>query len=310
MAQSSAARINQIDPSLYLITLPIPLAGFDDFIGCWVSTGDPTIIVDAGPMVSASALLAALAELGVRQPELILLTHIHVDHAGGMGRVARQFPKAAVVCHPKSVEHLLDPQKLWQGTLSTLGPKLAQTYQPFEPLSAKVILPADQLRAVQIRALPTPGHAAHHYSYLLDNRLLFVGEAAGIYLPMTQPDLYLRPATPPRFFMETYLQSLDRLIALNPQAVCYGHLGIGRDPGAWFKLHREQILRWKEWITPWFERSQKDPQGSLEACVEELLGLDPLLAGYRFLPTAIQQRERGFMGNAVKGYFGYLASEP
>ncbi len=212
---AASTHIQHIEEQLYLISLQVPIDGFKGFIGAWVHTGNPMVVVDVGPAVSAPQLLAALAELGSQSPDLILLTHIHIDHAGGIGRVAEAFPRATVVCHPKGADHLIDPERLWQGSLKTLG-DVAKAYGPIAPLATWQLFPAYRPIHPGIAAIDTPGHAAHHYSFLLDD-LLFAGEAGGVNLPLEDNRVYLRPATPPRFFLETSLDSIDKLLAVEPR---------------------------------------------------------------------------------------------
>ncbi|MCK7504193.1 MAG: MBL fold metallo-hydrolase [Desulfobacterales bacterium] len=95
--------------------------GFADFISAWLVQGRPSFLVDVGPASTAGQLLAALDTLGVTRLDYILLTHIHLDHAGAIGQVARRFPAARIVCHEKGIPHLVDPTQLWEGTRKVLG---------------------------------------------------------------------------------------------------------------------------------------------------------------------------------------------
>ena len=299
--------IHTYDDQVYRIALPVPIDGFEGFISAWVHAADPVCIVDAGPAVSSRALLSSLEQLGIDRIDYILLTHIHIDHAGGVKSLSDAFPDTPVVCHPKGIAHVAAPERLWQGSLKTLG-KIAETYGPIEAVPEQRILGADRLQVQHLTAIPTPGHAAHHYSYKI-NDYLFAGEAAGNCLPLDDGGCYLRPATPPRFFLETHLQSLDRLIALNPDRVCFGHVGMQTDAGRLLAAHRDQLLRWKEMIQPFFESRQDNEAATLEACRDHLIENDPLLSGFSSLPTSVQERERGFIINSIKGYFGYLSQQ-
>jgi len=302
----SKANIQQFQDDLYLISLPVSIEGFDGFIGAWVHTGDPKVIVDVGPSATVPCLLSALAEIDAGPPELILLTHIHIDHAGGIGDLAAAFPHATVVCHPKGVEHLIDPERLWQGSLKTLG-DIARVYGPITPLAARQVLASDQLSVPNIECIETAGHAVHHISFLKGD-LLFAGEVGGVHLPMEEVQTYLRPATPPRFFLETSVNSIDRILAKEPRQICYGHIGMRNDAVRMLRTHREQLLRWKEIVRPFFDGVQGDQNPeAMQACSQHLLDNDPLLAGFVHLPPEVQQRERGFMLNSIKGYWGYLA---
>jgi glyoxylase-like metal-dependent hydrolase (beta-lactamase superfamily II) len=302
------ARIRQYQDDLFLVSLPVPIAGFQGFIGAWVVPGDPMIIVDPGPAATVPDLLEALAELDAGSPELILLTHIHIDHAGGAGDLAAAFPQATVVCHPRAVAHLIDPERLWRGSLETLG-DIARLYGPIRPLTALQLLATDRLGIPNIACIETPGHAVHHISFLRDD-LLFAGEVGGVHLPTEDDRVYLRPATPPRFFLETYLESIDKVLDQAPRRICYGHVGLRTDALDMLRVHRDQLIRWHRMIRPFFDsvHSAQDLQ-TMQACSQYLLDNDPLLAGFVHLPPAVQQRERTFMLNSIKGYWGYLGSQ-
>jgi glyoxylase-like metal-dependent hydrolase (beta-lactamase superfamily II) len=302
---ASQIPIHPYGDRLYRVPLPVPIDGFEGFISAWVHTADPVCVIDSGPAVSSRALLAALDELGVKRLDYILLTHIHIDHAGGVRTLSDAFPEAPVVCHPKGIDHVVDPGRLWQGSLKTLG-QIARAYGPIEPVQPERLCAADRLTSDLITAVPTPGHAAHHYSYLISG-LLFAGEAAGNCLPLDDGECYLRPATPPRFFLETHLKSIERLIALAPERICYGHVGMQSGAQRLLAAHRDQLLRWEALIRPFFTPRPGDEGAAMAACREHLLGNDPWLAGFASLPTAVQKRERRFIMNSIKGYWEYLA---
>jgi glyoxylase-like metal-dependent hydrolase (beta-lactamase superfamily II) len=298
---------------LYWISLPVPLKGFDGFIGAWVYGGDPLVMVDVGPAVSAPHLLDAISHLGLGSPELILLTHIHIDHAGGIGRVAEAFPRATVVCHPKARQHLIDPERLWQGSVKILG-EVAKAYGAILAVNAQQVVALDQFSHPRIRSIETPGHAAHHVSYLIDD-LLFAGEAGGVHLPLSGSSTYLRPATPPVFFMEVALESIDRLIAEAPEKICYGHIGKRDHAVKMLMAQREQLLRWLEMIRPFFQAADEadvapdiPPKIPIDGCIGYLLDNDPLLSGFSDLSPDVQDRERKFIANSIRGYLGYLKS--
>ena len=104
-----------------LIDLDIPSLGYTKFISAWLYKGEGgSFLVDPGPARTIPALLDGLTRHGVTRLDLILLTHIHMDHAGGIGDLAEKFPDAKVVCHEKAVRHLLYPVKLWEGSLKVL----------------------------------------------------------------------------------------------------------------------------------------------------------------------------------------------
>ena len=235
---TAKATIQHIRDKLYLIQLPLAVPGFNGFIGAWVHTAHPAAIIDVGPATTAPLLLEALAAIGFEQPDFILLTHIHIDHAGGVCAIADAFPQSPVVCHPKAIPHLIDPDRLWQGTLKTLG-DLALAYGPIAPVSPAQVIATSDLKSSDIACIETPGHAVHHISYAVHD-LLFAGEAGGVCLPLAHDAYYLRPATPPRFFLNTYLESLDRLLSRSPRYICYGHVGMRPNATHLLRAHRDQ----------------------------------------------------------------------
>ena len=114
--------VHHLAPHLFLIVMTPPISGFQQFIGAWLIKGpDATILVDVGPAATVAQLTTMLNELSVGHLDYICLTHIHIDHAGAVGHLADHFPEAVVVCHPAGAAHLVDPERLWQGTVKALG---------------------------------------------------------------------------------------------------------------------------------------------------------------------------------------------
>jgi glyoxylase-like metal-dependent hydrolase (beta-lactamase superfamily II) len=287
--------------NLALIPLPQDLPGFDTFISAWLVTGERTYLVDPGPAVTIQKLVAALRALDIHHLDAILLTHIHIDHSGGIGDLVTHFPDTPVVCHPKAVEHLVDPARLWAGSVKTLG-ATARAYGPISPVPADRVVSVEALSERDIDIIPTPGHAGHHVSYLI-NDTLFAGEAGGVYREL--PDgFYLRPATPPKFYLETSLESITALEQVDCRRMCYGHFGLTRTPAKLLKAHRRQLTWWAATIMKLIGEAEiPDP---VQACLEALIKEDPLLSGWPQLSRPAQQRELSFMANSVRGFLGYL----
>jgi glyoxylase-like metal-dependent hydrolase (beta-lactamase superfamily II) len=173
-------------------------------------------------------------------------------------------------------------------------------------VSRQQVIVCDHFSHPHIQPVETPGHAAHHVSFIIGD-LLFAGEAGGVCLPFPDGSLYLRPATPPRFFLETSLESLDRLIAMGPQRICYGHIGMRDNAVKMLMAHRKQLLHWFEVIRRHYQEA-KDNGDAMNVCADHLLANDPLLKGFADLAPDVQLRERNFMANSIKGYWGYLNS--
>jgi len=286
---------------LHLIPLDQNLRGFTHFIGAWLYQREQTYLVDVGPAATVPHLTEALNRLGITAIDAILLTHIHLDHAGGIGHMAKIFPDARIFVHEAGIPHLSEPDRLWEGSLKTLG-DTARQYGQILPVPAHRLTDARNALEMGVRPLITPGHASHHVSYRLPP-YLFLGEAGGVCRSLGKGYTYLRPATPPKFFLETTIASLDALIALRPDTVCYGHYGIRMDGVAMLEAHRAQLLLWEQLMEGTVGDGREDPSA---AALEMLLLKDPCLSALCRLPGAEQERERFFLLNSIKGYAGHL----
>jgi glyoxylase-like metal-dependent hydrolase (beta-lactamase superfamily II) len=286
--------------TIRLIEIPQDLPGYNRFIGSWACTGATNFLVDVGPAASAQRLTDALEALDIHRIDHILLTHIHIDHAGGLAHVLARYPMAKVVCHEKAVPLLTDPSKLWAGSLSVLK-DTARMYGEPAPVPEDRLIPHSRFSLPGMEVIETPGHAAHHLSFTYDGRI-FVGEAGGNFMAL-EDGIYLRPATPPRFFMEAFLESLEKLQALDDQVLCYGHFGEAENSREMLGRFRDQLLGWKEIIG----RELSDGEDNLIfRCMASLLINDPELSLFSDMPPEFQDRERFFLTNSINGFIGYL----
>jgi glyoxylase-like metal-dependent hydrolase (beta-lactamase superfamily II) len=274
--------------------------GFDRFIGSWLCPFDKIMVVDVGPSRSLPKLVDSLTSRGVHRVDTVLLTHIHMDHAGGLAEFLDHFPMARAVCHSKAIPHLVDPSKLWLGSQKTLG-DLAETYGPIKPVKRDRLIPHTEARAEGVDLIETPGHAVNHLSFIVQGNL-FAGEAGGICLRGEGWE-YLRPATPPVFFLKQFLESIDRLLSIQDLHMCYAHFGRADSSHRMLKRERAQLLFWEQTIRE--EMARSDPL-LMERCRARLLAEDPELRAYEAMSSADQEREKFFMGNSIKGYLGFL----
>jgi len=294
--------MKKILDGLYLINLDQPIKGFKDFISAWLlQKNGMNILVDPGPSSTILHLCSALKKHGVQRIDLILLTHIHLDHAGGSGLLLKKFPETRVICHPKAIKHMVNPEKLWAGSLQVLG-KLAEAYGPVTPVPQTNLAFNNtiQLQNLTIEAIETPGHAAHHLVYKIDD-LLFMGEVAGVNVPVVNGS-YLRIATPPVFKYEIYKDSLLKAAALNCRHLCFGHYGYRNDPQLVFKQALNQLEIWMDTI----EQQLKNGITDEDKILDLLLQKDPAIQAFSQLAPDIQEREHHFSKNSIKGIMEYL----
>jgi glyoxylase-like metal-dependent hydrolase (beta-lactamase superfamily II) len=291
--------------NLHCIDLDQPaIEGFRQFISSWlVRTGDATLLVDPGPLSTIPLLVDELRRLGVERLDYVLLTHIHIDHAGGTGALLREFPEARVICHPEGVRHLVAPEKLWLGSRQVLGAELADVYGEILPVPQGQIGFAETVGTTGVRAYLTPGHAPHHCCYLLDE-LLFAGEVAGVRCEVPE-GIYMRPATPPRFILQTAIDSLEQMLALAPRWMVFAHYGLVEDAVSHLRIGRDQLRLWVEGAAQVGSIAEAEREPAFFAWLQ---AHDPVYRRIGQLPADIRTRERIFLGNTLRGMSDYVAS--
>ncbi len=295
--------IHRVFENLFLVDLDLPIPGFTRFISSWIiKEGDRAIIIDPGPSTTINTLLNALREIGIRGIDYILLTHIHLDHAGGCGDLIKSYPDALIVCHPQAVFHLSHPTKLWQGSVNVLGDLARVWGRPSSVSRERICSELDiQWKDYIIQSLETPGHASHHLCFLM-NDLVFAGEVAGIHIPSGNKP-YIRPATPPPFRPEIALHSISLVAERRPKKICYGHYGLLGDAVGMLKIAKEQIRFWLNIIE---ERQDKGLNMDVKEILGDILARDSHLSSFHQLESDIRKRETYFIKNSIKGMLGFL----
>ena len=235
-----------------VIEIDTLLGGWNQVTAGYLIEGPAPVLVETGSQSSVPVLLAALAELGVAAGDLagVAVTHIHLDHAGGVGDVARAFPKATVYVHPKGARHLAQPDRLVASAAIVYGEALDSLYgrlQPTEPSRVKALDDGEEIQVGGGRSLVavhSPGHAKHHVAlHDSESGVLFAGDAVGVKLPGAG---VLRPATPPTDFdLVQALDSLERFVARSPAAVALAHYGIlPGEPALALAEAAEELREW------------------------------------------------------------------
>jgi glyoxylase-like metal-dependent hydrolase (beta-lactamase superfamily II) len=226
-------------------------------------------LVEAGPGADGPRLLAALDHLGLDDDDLahVVVTHIHMDHAGGAGELLRRFPSATLWVHEAGAKHLIDPARLVASTARTYGAdRMRELFGAMRPADAervKAVVDGDQvpLGDRSLAVVHTPGHASHHIA-VHDDRTgaMCTGEAIGSYLPWAT---CFRPAMPPpEVDVEAALRSIDSMRDRSPSALLTSHFGPVPDPGAAFDRAAERIEGWAEEVA---RALRVDPDASVDA---------------------------------------------
>ncbi|MCP4293754.1 MAG: MBL fold metallo-hydrolase [bacterium] len=304
---------------LHLIDLDQNLPGQRRFISCWVgSLNGQYFLVDPGPPSTGDFLVSSLESLNLPRVDVVLLTHIHLDHAGATSHILERWPAARVFCQSKGRPHLVDPGKLWQGSLSVLGHK-AEVYGEPQPVPENSLMNEPELAENGMQVIKTPGHAPHHVSFVCGENL-FLGESAGTFSNLHKPagsvDYYLRPATPPRFFPDIADQSLKAMLDWTPfpERLCFAHHGSFEGNGrVLLEQARHQLKLWIKVVGQTLKEAGINPahdsavQNHAPELIQILRDADPFFARGSELPKDIQQRETDFTNQTLRGMAGFLA---
>jgi glyoxylase-like metal-dependent hydrolase (beta-lactamase superfamily II) len=259
------------------------LGGWHRVTAGYLIEGSAPVLIETGSQSSVPVLLAALDKIGVGAEELagVAVTHIHLDHAGGVGDVARAFPSATIYVHEKGARHLADPTRLIDSAARVYGPLLDSLYGRMSPTDASrlhVVADAEEIVVSSNRtlvAVDSPGHAKHHVGFHDSHSgVLFAGDAVGVKLP---DGGVLRPATPPPDFdLDLALNSLRKFGARRPTAIALAHYGLLEAPEELLAEADETLRQWAETAEAAF-RAGTDIAEALAARFEPAMGaIDPV----------------------------------
>lgn len=227
-----------LDPSIHIIDTGFQRPGFD--AAYLVVENGRAAFVDCGTALAVPAMLQALqaAGLGVDAVDWLLLTHVHLDHAGGAGRLMQQLPNARAVLHPRGAPHMIDPTRLIAGATAVYGEQeMARSYGRIDPIPSERVVVAEDghridLAGRELLLLHTPGHALHHYC-IWDARshCWFAGDTFGLSyreLDSAAGAFIMPTSSPVQFDPEPLKASIQRMLAFQPQGMYlthYGHVG-------------------------------------------------------------------------------------
>jgi glyoxylase-like metal-dependent hydrolase (beta-lactamase superfamily II) len=233
-------------------------------IGCWQLDD---VLVDPGP---TSGLPRLLEVLGDRQPRALLLTHIHLDHAGATGSLVQRWPELEVYVHERGAPHLAEPDRLLESARRLYGEDMDRLWGEMVPVPERnlhILSGGETLLGGRFEVAYTPGHASHHVSYLHDGTA-FVGDVGGVRI--TPASLTIPPTPPPDVDIEAWHESIERVAAWRPQRLAFTHFGESEDVEA----QLEEVGRR---LDDWAERAREQAQDEFIAGIgaEIRAGTDP-----------------------------------
>jgi glyoxylase-like metal-dependent hydrolase (beta-lactamase superfamily II) len=239
------------------------------------------VLIDPGPTSCLETLLEALDG---RVPRALLLTHIHLDHAGASGTLARRFPDLQVYVHERGAPHMIEPERLLRSATRLYGADMERLWGPFEPV------PQDRLHVLHgqerldlcgldVEVAYTPGHASHHVAYRCDGTA-FVGDVGGVRVVPGAPAI--PPTPPPDIDLEAWHRSLELISGWAPERLAMTHFGWGGEVQSQLAEVGERLDRWAQMAR---EREEADWREAVTHEIRELSDPEAQAAALQAVPT-------------------------
>jgi glyoxylase-like metal-dependent hydrolase (beta-lactamase superfamily II) len=294
----------QVEDRIYLIDAET--AGIKGFIASYVLKGKHVAMVETGPTSSVPNLLAGLRKLGVKAEDIayVAVSHIHLDHAGGVGTLIKHLPYAKVIVHPRGAPHLAHPEKLWEQSKLVLG-SITGLYDAPEPVPEDRIIAAsdgmtfDLGAGMSLKVLETVGHASHHQSYFeSSSQAMFPGDAAGIYLGEIDT---IVPTTPPPLRMDLVLTALDKLASMKPRNLLYSHFGKAPNAVEKLRAYAGQLKLWAR-----IAKQGLDNKEGLATISKRIVESDPALKRALDYVKVHPVLGETVLGNSVRGVVDFV----
>jgi len=240
---------NEVAEGIYLIDAE--MYSIPRFTSVYLVADEKIALIESGPSTSAEAILDGIRQQGVDPQNIayIVVTHIHLDHAGGAGTLIKHMPQAQVLVHEKGAKHLVDPSKLMESVKQTWGEDGMQEQGSMLPIEAQRVHhvnDGDVLelgRRRKLTMIHAPGHAPHEICiYDSKSRGLFTGDAAGIYFPKEE---VLVPTTPPPGFdLDIAIATIKKLMEIPTDLLLFSHFGVTRKVRETLVLAIESLEKW------------------------------------------------------------------
>lgn len=264
-------------------------------------------LVDSGPPSSASVVLEGIRKVGVSPEDIsyIIVTHIHLDHAGGAGVLLKAMPRAQVVVHRKGARHLVKPTELIESATKAQGAQIIARYgevEPVEPERVQVAYDGDTVRLSGEQVLDfidAPGHAPHELCIFESrNSGIFVGDAVGLCLADGEVLLPCHP--PPGFDVEVCINTIQRLMTLNASRLYFAHFGVSNMVQEILLLAIDQIQTYAGMVT------EAARENALDGVAERLLAqVMPALEPIKKIPAVYKLLIEDLVPSSIAGFIHY-----
>ena len=210
-----------------------------------IETSDGLALNDCGPSTDIPALEERLAERGLALTDLrhLLLSHIHLDHAGAAGTLVRKHPGLQVHVSEIGAPHLVDPSKLEHSARRLYGDEFDTLWGELAPVPQENVHVVGA-EVVGLACFPSPGHASHHVCYLSREGTLYAGDAAGVRIV---PDRHIMPVSPPPDIdLDAWERTIDEIELRAPERLALIHFGVVEQPREHLRRLRRQLRLWAQ----------------------------------------------------------------
>jgi len=254
------SRVIKVCENVYILNVEI--LGLSNWLSTHLVIGDnDALLIDPGPSTNVNGLVNLInTEFSDVRVKHIAVTHIHLDHGGGLGKLVKLLGNVRVYVHPRGVKHLINPSRLWEASKEVLG-DLAYIFGPLEPLDPNSLVGLEDnsiidLGSITVRAIHTPGHAPHHISYIIEPyNILVSGDALCNFF-----NGRIYPVTVPPFNLVEYMKSIDKLLKYKYNYITVAHFGYVKDDTEIFiQRVRDKVLAWALLIANMISNGVRDP---------------------------------------------------
>ena len=259
--------VKKFDNEIYQID--VHMEGKPQRMSCYyIDTSDP-ILIEVGPSNSFPYLISALESLGIQDIKRTAITHLHLDHVGGIGHLNEKYKENFVYVHELGLKHLPNPERLWKAVSDVYTEEwLKKNWGEIKPIPLENIKKLNDGADIKIdknriiKALYSPGHAKHHYSFYDETSgTIFMGDTLGLIYPhgnFVQPNL-----PPPDFDKEVLFSTLEHIEKLELKQVAIAHFGIHSNPYELINNAKESIDLWLQFIDNLPDLTQKEASDRL-----------------------------------------------